>query len=353
MSLSFGSSSKTTNSSQQQQTEPWAPTIPYLTRFLGDLDNSRSTMGPSTDQLDAFTKLKQNAAAGNPYTGDINSLAKAQFGTQSQSGTISDAYKRLQDQLGGYASGQKLDFQSNPYIQQMLKTVGDDTQSRINRMYAGAGRDLSGINQQAVSRGVQQAQLPILSDLYSKEEGNQIGAAGTLFNAGTSAATTGQGLDAAALATRAGGIQTGQAGIDASNYGPNAILNLDQQLKGIPTGDMATYENLLLPVSGLGGQGAGKGTSTTNGSSMGLGLNILSDERAKEDVARVGKTDDGQPIYSFHYKGSDRPEMGLIAQNVEKTNPDAVSEGEDGLKRVNYDKALAKAKAIAAARRRA
>lgn len=62
--ISFGSSKKTTNTSQQSQTEPWGPAIPYLTRFLQDLDMGRSTLGPSGDQLDAFGRLKENAAAG-------------------------------------------------------------------------------------------------------------------------------------------------------------------------------------------------------------------------------------------------------------------------------------------------
>ena len=55
-----------------------------------------------------------------------------------------DAYTRLQSQLGDYASGKYLDFESNPYIQKMLSTVGNDVQNRIAGAFAGRGRDVTG-----------------------------------------------------------------------------------------------------------------------------------------------------------------------------------------------------------------
>lgn len=75
----------------------------------------------------------------------------------------------------------------------------------------------------------------------------------------------------------------------------------------------------------------------------GLGsLFSLSDERMKKDISRVGKTEDGQNIYTYRYKG-EGPEMpvrlGLMAQEVEKKHPEAVREF-GGVKHVNYGAAL-------------
>lgn len=71
------------------------------------------------------------------------------------------------------------------------------------------------------------------------------------------------------------------------------------------------------------------------------GLFALSDKRAKEDIRKVGETDDGQKIYAYRYKGTGGPmQLGLMAQEVEKKTPDAVMTGADGLKRVNYERAL-------------
>ncbi|MVB00050.1 hypothetical protein GN330_22625 [Nitratireductor sp. CAU 1489] len=76
------------------------------------------------------------------------------------------------------------------------------------------------------------------------------------------------------------------------------------------------------------------------GGLFGLGSSlIMSDKRTKEDIEKVGKTDDGQAIYKFRYKGSPLLQMGLMAQEVEKKKPGAVKEVA-GIKMVDYGKAL-------------
>jgi hypothetical protein len=67
----------------------------------------------------------------------------------------------------------------------------------------------------------------------------------------------------------------------------------------------------------------------------------LSDKRAKENIKEVGKTNDGQKIYSYNYKGDNKPQMGLIAQDVKRRNPDAViRDKSSGFLMVDYGKAL-------------
>lgn len=65
----------------------------------------------------------------------------------------------------------------------------------------------------------------------------------------------------------------------------------------------------------------------------------LSDERLKEDIEKIGKTDDGQNIYSYRFKGSPQTQIGLLAQEVRKRKPGAVGEGPGGLLMVDYKKA--------------
>ncbi len=60
-----------------------------------------------------------------------------------------------------------------------------------------------------------------------------------------------------------------------------------------------------------------------------------SDERVKENIEPVGTLDDGQTIYRYNFKGDPKTQIGLIAQEVEKRNPDAVGEI-GGIKMVNY-----------------
>ena len=72
---------------------------------------------------------------------------------------------------------------------------------------------------------------------------------------------------------------------------------------------------------------------------------ILSDARAKTDIHKVGETPiKGVDLHSFRYKGSPLQQIGVIAQQVEKKVPSAVSKTPSGMKAVDYGK-LAKAMA--------
>ena len=74
-------------------------------------------------------------------------------------------------------------------------------------------------------------------------------------------------------------------------------------------------------------QGLGKG--------LGGGM-AMSDKRLKENIKAVGKLDNGLTVYLFNFKGQDVPQIGLIAQEVQKVIPEAVKEGKDGYLRVDY-----------------
>ncbi len=75
--------------------------------------------------------------------------------------------------------------------------------------------------------------------------------------------------------------------------------------------------------------------------------NTYSDERLKENKDEVGSLHDGTPIYKYNYLGDPVPRIGLMAQDVEKTTPDAVHEI-GGFKAVNYDRATARSRAMKA-----
>ncbi|BAQ85330.1 hypothetical protein [uncultured Mediterranean phage uvMED] len=64
-----------------------------------------------------------------------------------------------------------------------------------------------------------------------------------------------------------------------------------------------------------------------------------SDIRIKENISQVGALDNGLPVYLFNYKGNKTPQIGLMAQDVEKVNNEAVVEI-DGIKHVYYGKAV-------------
>ena len=99
--------------------------------------------------------------------------------------------------------------------------------------------------------------------------------------------------------------------------------------------------------SGLLSLGTGGG-STLGGTAL-MGLFGGSDERLKEDIRPVGELHDGQPIYSYRYRGDPRVQIGLLAHEVAKREPEAVAPlGLGDMLGVDYGKATDEAARIAA-----
>jgi hypothetical protein len=58
----------------------------------------------------------------------------------------------------------------------------------------------------------------------------------------------------------------------------------------------------------------------------------------KHDIVLLGRLDNGIGFYRFSYNGSDQAYVGVLAQNVQRIEPEAVTRGRDGYLRVFYDK---------------
>ena len=76
----------------------------------------------------------------------------------------------------------------------------------------------------------------------------------------------------------------------------------------------------------------------------GVQLLKMSDERVKENIEKVGNTNNGLGIYQYNFKGDPTPEVGLLAQEVQRKKPSAVVKRPDGLLMVDYAKATKKGK---------
>ena len=116
-------------------------------------------------------------------------------------------------------------------------------------------------------------------------------------------------------------INTPQVGVNGVDYA--GLVNAKFQ------NDSANYQAGLGGLFGLGGM-------------LMKGLFGLSDERAKKNIKKVGKLDDGTKIYSYQYKekfGGPKGlfHLGVMAQEVEKKHPRAVrKDPSSGMKMVNY-----------------
>lgn len=73
---------------------------------------------------------------------------------------------------------------------------------------------------------------------------------------------------------------------------------------------------------------------------LGTGLSLFSDKRLKSGIKVVGQLDNGLPVYSYRYKWGGPVQIGLMAQDVEKSNPSAVHTHASGYKMVDYSAAV-------------
>ena len=133
----------------------------------------------------------------------------------------------------------------------------------------------------------------------------------------------------------------------------NQLLGQDQQRAGslfglIPgltptqldvTGPMSSYMGAQQAAYNRQGQ-AQNGMFGALGQLGAAGIGLLSDIRAKTDISRVGTLDNGLPVYAYRYKDGGPMQIGLMAQDVQQVNPEAVIEVDGGLLAVNYAEAV-------------
>ena len=258
MGKSIGKTKQSSNTNSSFA--PWEPTQPLLKDLISRTGQASAT-GLSGDQTAAFTALKGNALHGDPFTAQKAGHADFLFSQAGPGGEVAQAYDTAKGALTPYAQGEYLDPRSNPQMQALLDDTSDDVYNRINAAFAGAGREITGnaAGQQAVAKGITQAQLPILFDQFNRQQSLQQSAAGQLQQQAQS------GVDARALyGARAG--EQGNTALDAYNYGAERLIDLDQKIKGLPYEDLGKVAALLFPGAGLGGtsqaQSRGKASSS-------------------------------------------------------------------------------------------
>lgn len=77
------------------------------------------------------------------------------------------------------------------------------------------------------------------------------------------------------------------------------------------------------------------------GTAANFAMMMPSDRRLKKDIKKIGRADNGLPIYSYRLKSGGPTQFGFMADEVEAVNPDAVATHKSGFKMVDYGKAVA------------
>ena len=229
----------------------------------------------------------------------------------------------LGQQLYGMGAGTG---QSLASLGQQIYGQGTGTaqqQAALGQQLFGQGattaQQLAGLGQQQFGQGMTAAQqnAALGQGLY-----------GMGANTSQQLAALGQGAQGAGLQGSQAQLAAGQAQQQTEQAGLQALYNQFLQQQSYPFQTAQFLANIAMGTGALSG-------STTQTNQAGGGF---SDRRLKENIRPVGKTFDGQTIYSYNFKGEPQTEIGLIAQEVEKKHPEAVGLA-GGYKTVHYGKA--------------
>lgn len=122
------------------------------------------------------------------------------------------------------------------------------------------------------------------------------------------------------------------------------VTNPNPAATNMPTIPTTDYAGIVNSNFNQQMQGYNANLSQSNqlmGGMFGLGSSMLmmSDKRLKTDIHKVGNVH-GHNVYKFRFKSGGPMQLGMIAQEVEKKQPDAVVTTDSGYKAVNYGKAL-------------
>jgi len=308
------------------------------------------------------------------YSGDPNAFVAPMTATQqaglsnvNQAAGMAQPYYQAASgmtmggaQNVGALSPEQIQYYQNPYTQAVVAPTvaalqqqqAEQTQGAIgNAIRSGAfGGDRAGIQMANLARqqglGMAQAINPIYQQAYQNAIQTAAGQQGVVAQdlqrqlaAGQQLAGLGSGAQQALLGGSQAQISAGTTEQQTQQAGLQALYNQFQQERAYPFQIAQFLANIAM------GTGSLSGSTTTTTQPAGF----FSDERLKENMRPVGKTKDGQTIYSFNYKGDKRTQIGLSAQEVAEKHPEAVGKAEvpglGGAKAltVDYKKATADA----------
>jgi hypothetical protein len=316
----------------------------------------------------ATTATNVGTAVANAYLGNVNQVTPDGSLSYDQTGTYTwnDPYTGKSYDIPTFTATQTLSPE-----QQAIKDKTTEAQGNL----AGIAADQSGFlqdylnkpfsydNQDAENWAYDLASQRILPQQQQNEEALRTKLLNSGIREGSAAwnsemqrltnANTDQ-LNQLALNGRQMGFQEAQATRNQPINEITALLSGSQvsqpnyvnaNMPTIPTTDVAgiinqDYQNRLgawqQEQAGLGGLFSGIG-------SLAGGLIGLSDDDAKKNKKRHGEVEDEMGLWTFNYKNEPAgapKHVGLMASEVEKVKPSAVKRGKDGMRRVDYGKAL-------------
>jgi len=277
---------------------------------------------PMTGQ--AASLLGQDIGAyQSPYQQQVIDLAMGDIQRQADIARGSAQDRAIRSGAFGGSRSAILEAESQrPYAEQMARTSAGLRQSGFQQAQAAAERDVARQQQMQMfapelELRARQQQAGLLGGL----QGQQVQGLGLLGQAGAQQ----QGLQQRAIDAQRGEFQR------ALGYGPQQI--------GLLQGGMGTP---LVTTTQTGSKKTGLGDILGTGAQLYATKLMFSDKTLKENIKPIGTSENGHNVYTWDWNdkakelGVNDPTTGVLAQEVMKYMPEAVSKHANGYYMVNY-----------------
>jgi hypothetical protein len=319
---------------------------------MGDLDMARQN---------AINNTGVAASRGGAFGGDRHGIMEAQNNNDYMQNVAwtsaqlrNQGYQNAQNAAMSDVSSQNQALSSNAAMAQQANMTNAAAQNmrdqfvgqtaNANQMGAEAANlqsatqmaQMGGNNAQAMAQMRAQQQQSALQAMMA-QQGMQFDAANQAYNMGQDRWNMGQNaLD-----------QMGNVGGQIDDLNQNLINQQIQMFMNQQNAPQSQFQNMLGPLSALSGGGT-QSYSPGKNDYLGMGTQIasaalMSDVRLKDNVQKVA-TINGINLYNWDWNeegqkvaGDQRP-FGVLAQEVQKTRPDAIIENADGWLMVDYAK---------------
>jgi hypothetical protein len=301
----------------------------------------------------------------NPYSG----LGQANTGAMSGMDRISNGTNyaaNTYNQYGGGLAGSLQATNYNPqdninagnYMTQQgqgmygagnqLLNMGLDPQKAYyNQAFQGqqeqtrAGLEARGINSSPVGQGIESQQNQYFNNLWQNQQASRAatmaGAAGSMYGQGAASMAGGAGLAAQTVGQQYGQLgQQQQFGLASYAQDQQAVQDYMSYLNQGGQYQNQQYQAQLQAQSQQNSQDSSSMAGVGQMAGM-AAMMMMSDRRLKDSITRIGELDDETPVYTFKYKGEETFHVGVMAQDILETHPEAVH-SVDGFYAVDYSK---------------
>jgi len=309
--------------------------------YSGYSDRSRNLLNAmGTADQDVWARQKANAYAGldsgfSNASNDLQSqlasrgLSNSGIGARAM-GDLAQSRMRAGTQVGVDAHNQAIGL-SDMRRNTQLSGEGNLYGAQLNNLSGAYGRNMGQLGQQyGTNMAVQGQNLQNTLNNTQQRQANLMG-----YNQ-LGRGMSGMANNYLAQAGTGYGSIGRTAGQTALGLGQNAVA-YNTGMNNAQTGFSGLGADMLGSAVGM-GAGAGKGAGTTAGT-----MAMFSDKRLKKDLIPIANISDGITLYRWTWTDEakllvgDAPNIGVIAQEVQKVMPEAISmDDRTGYLQVNY-----------------